>query len=120
MMSKVAGTTALAAAVTLGISGDAFAWQSTWKTTGKTQTTKAHSVKKGKHFLHFGIYGNGRTAFTAKAYKRAKGKDPLIQTIKGKDNGTSWMADWKKYGKGDYYVVFNYKAKNKKAFGGIQ
>ena len=107
-------------ALGVGSAADAFAWQTKWTTSGKTQTSKVGHVSKGKHFLHVGITGNGKSTFSARLYKKAKGKDPLIQTLKGKDNGASWMANYQKLSAGTYYFTFNYPKKGKKAFGGVQ
>ncbi|TGB09249.1 hypothetical protein [Streptomyces sp. MZ04] len=115
------------AAIALSATGEALAasnWQDTWKTKGHKQVTAAHHVSKGKHFLHFGIKGNGRHKYTAKAYRVVGGKggsnDVLMQTVKDRDLNRSKMANWKKYPAGSYYIVFSYSVKGKKAFGGIQ
>ncbi|MFE0187288.1 hypothetical protein [Streptomyces sp. NPDC059008] len=125
-IAKSAGVLSVAAALSLGAATSSFAadrWQDSWTTNGGTQTTAAHHVSKGKHFLHMSIKGNGRHSFTAKAYKVVGGKgggnDKLIQTIKWKDNFTEYMADWKNYSEGSYYLVFSYGVKGKKAYGGI-
>jgi hypothetical protein len=118
--SKAVGVAAMVVALGIGSTAEAFAWQTQWTTNGKKQTSKARHVSKGKHFLHAGVYGSGRTKFTAKLYKKVKGKDPLIQTVKGKDNGQDWFADFKKMSAGKYYFTFQYPKKGKKAFGGVQ
>ncbi|BBC35694.1 hypothetical protein SGFS_069880 [Streptomyces graminofaciens] len=126
-IAKSAGVAAVVAALGLGASGEALAaasWNGTWKTTGKTQTTAAKKVKKGKHFLHFGINGGGKHTWTAKAYRvvgKKGGKDDvLMQTVKDKDLNREKVAPFKQYPAGSYYIVFNYSVKGKKAFGGIQ
>lgn len=124
-VSKAAGVAALVTALGLGAATNAFAWDSTWKTTGKKgQTTQTFKFKDSKkRFLHFGVTHNGKQKITAKAYKVVAGQgrknDKLMQTLKAKDNGQSWMAPFKTYGKGSYYIVFDYSVKNKKAFGGV-
>lgn len=118
--TKAAAIAVMVAALGFGGAADAFAWQTHWKTSGKKQTSKAAHVSKGKHFLHVGVSGNGKTRFTAKLYKKVKGKDPLIQTVKGKDSGQDWMGKYKKLSAGTYYFTFSYPKKGKKAFGGVQ
>lgn len=118
--SKTAVVAAMVAALGIGGAADAFAWQTNWTTSGKKQTSKAAHVSKGKHFLHVGVSSNGKTGFTAKLYKKAKGKDPLVQTVHGKDNGQEWMGNYKKLSAGTYYFTFSYSKKGKKAFGGVQ
>ncbi|UXY30826.1 hypothetical protein [Streptomyces sp. HUAS TT20] len=95
-------------------------WLDSWKSSGKKgQKSAAHPVKKGKHFFHFGIKGRGE-GWTAAVYKSVKGKDPKIQSLKGKANGTEYFADPKKYSAGNYYIVWNYAKKGKTVWGGIE
>ncbi|KOV63338.1 hypothetical protein ADK64_21695 [Streptomyces sp. MMG1121] len=116
----------LAGALAVGAGAEAFAssanWMGSWTTNGNGsgQKTGSHSVSKGQHFLHFGVKGNGARSFTATVYKEAPGKDPAIQTVTGKDKNVEYMAPWKSYSAGKYYVVFTYSVKGKKAFGGVQ
>ncbi|MEU9441009.1 hypothetical protein AB0D42_08810 [Streptomyces sp. NPDC048304] len=124
-VAKAAAAMTLAGALAVGAGAEAFAsgatWMGSWTTTGRSgQKTEAHSVSKGQHFLHFGIKGNGAHGFTATVYKEAPGKDPAIQTVKGKDKNVEYMAPWKSYSAGKYYIVFTYSVKGKKAFGGVQ
>ncbi|UFQ15561.1 MULTISPECIES: hypothetical protein [Streptomyces] len=115
---------ACATGVTLGVAGPSYAagtWHKKWTTNGKSsQHSKAYHVSKGKHFLHFGIKGNGRTKFTATLYKKVKGKDPVIQRLKNKPaKNVEWMADWKSMSAGEYYISWKYPKKGHKAFGGV-
>ncbi|MFJ6751149.1 MULTISPECIES: hypothetical protein [unclassified Streptomyces] len=120
-IAKGVGATALALTIGLGGAGDALAWQHSYKTTGnKTQTTGAHHVKKGKRFLTVCIKGNGRTTFTATAYKKVKGKDPKVFSMRHKDKYVCWLTDFKKVSAGKYYVVLKYPKKGKKVDIGVR
>ncbi|QZY18263.1 hypothetical protein [Streptomyces decoyicus] len=124
-MAQTAAATAMAGTVALAGASDAFAWHGTWKTDGSRAQviTKAHHVKAGQKFLHFGIKGKGDHTFTARAYKVVPGKggsnDRLVQQFKWKDTGSEYTAPFQKYTAGDYYLVLNYGLKGKKAYGGI-
>lgn len=123
-----AGVVAAVAALALSTSGEALAannWKDTWKTKGtKTQTTAAHKVGKGKHFLHFGVQGKGKYKWTAKAYRvvgKKGGKDDvLMQKLSYRDTSQEMRADYKHYPKGSYYIVFSYPVKGRTAWGGIE
>ncbi|MFE0105447.1 hypothetical protein [Streptomyces sp. NPDC059009] len=126
-IAKSAGVGAAVAALTLSATSEALAaggrWDDTWTTKGRTQVTKAHHVSKGKHFLHFGVKGNGNRSFKAVAYrvvgKKGGGNDVAVQKVEWKDYGSERVADWKRYTAGKYYIKFKYSVKNKKAYGGI-
>ncbi|GAB2910836.1 MULTISPECIES: hypothetical protein [Streptomyces] len=94
-------------------------WLDCWKTKKGTQKSAAHKVKKGKHFFHFGIKGNN-ARWTASVYKQVKGKDPKVQSLKGKANGTETFAVGKSYGAGSYYIVWKYGKTGSLAYGGIE
>ncbi|CAD5968440.1 hypothetical protein ACWGH7_04390 [Streptomyces cyaneofuscatus] len=94
-------------------------WLDCWKTKKGTQKSAAHKVKKGKHFFHFGIKGNN-TRWTASVYKKVKGKDIKVHSLKGKANNTEAFTSDKKYSAGSYYIVWKYGKTGSRAFGGIE
>ncbi|MGH4036024.1 hypothetical protein ACQB60_44815 [Actinomycetota bacterium Odt1-20B] len=116
---------AAVAALTLSASTEALAagsWQGEWKTKGHEQTTAAHHVSKGKHFLHFGV--KGKHEWVARAYrvvgKKGGSNDVRMQTVKGRDTYQSTLAPMKKYPSGSFYIVFSYSVKGTQAYGGIE
>lgn len=94
-------------------------WLDCRKTKKGTQKSAAHKVEKGKHFFHFGIKGNN-TRWTASVYKKVKGKDIKVHSLKGKANNTETFTSDKKYSAGSYYIVWKYGKTGSRAFGGIE